>query len=113
MSGALPAIAADPRDSQTCRLCALGGVRVAVANVRHVMRLKPQAFQCFLEHKSIRFVGSHGFGDEDELNWQCDVPGSAVLMIGIGNNGGAHAPERVQHLERCRQSSSVPVTPKK
>src|SRR5438445_11667426 len=38
-------------------------VHVAVANVQNVMRLKPQAFQCFLEHKSIRFVGSHGFGD--------------------------------------------------
>ena len=55
---ARPTIAVDPRDSQTCRLCALDVVHVAVANVQNVMRLKPQAFQCFLEHKSIRFVGS-------------------------------------------------------
>ena len=54
---ARPTIAVDPRDSQTCRLCALDVVHVAVANVQNVMRLK---LQCFLEHKSIRFEGSHG-----------------------------------------------------
>src|SRR5207245_5787308 len=62
--------------------------------------LKPQLFQCSLEHKRMRFVGPHGFGDEDELDGQCEVPGSEVFMIGVGNNGGAYVPERAQHLER-------------
>lgn len=46
------------------------------------------------------FVSAHGFGDEDELNGQCEGPGREVFMIGIGNNGGAYMPERVQHRER-------------
>ena len=52
-----------------------------------------QALQCSLEHKRTRFVGSHGFGDEDELNRQCEVPRGEVLVISIGNDGGAHRPE--------------------
>jgi len=41
----------------------------------------------------MRVVGSHGFGDEDELNRQCEVPRGEVLVISIGNDGGAHRPE--------------------
>ena len=52
-----------------------------------------QAFQCSLEHEPMRVVGSHGFGDEDELNRQCEVPRGEVLVISIGNDGGAHRPE--------------------
>jgi len=52
-----------------------------------------QAFQCSLEHEPMRFVGSHGFGDEDELNRQCELPRGEVLVISIGNDGGAYRPE--------------------
>ena len=57
-----------------------------------------QAFQCSLEHKRMRVVGSHGFGDEDDLDGQGEVPSGEVFAIGIGNNGGAYMPERVQDL---------------
>jgi len=52
-----------------------------------------QAFQSSLEHEPMRFVGSHGFGDEDELDGQGEVPSGEVFVISIGNDGGAHRPE--------------------
>ncbi len=66
-----------------------------------------QAFQCSLEHKRMRFVGSHGFGDEDELDGQGEVPSGEVFAIGIGNNRGAYMPERVQDLRGYRAESSL------
>src|SRR5437899_4150241 len=102
IAAARPTIAVDPRDPQTCCLRALDVVHLTVADVQNFVRLNPHLFQCSLEHKGMWLVGSHRFGDEDEVNGQCEFPRGEVLMIGIGNDCGAYMPERVQRLERLR-----------
>ena len=64
-----------------------------------------QAFQCSLEHKRMRVVGPHGFGDEDELDGQGEVPSDEVFVIGIGNNGGARGGDPV--AARARKSGII------
>src|SRR6266446_44506 len=63
------------------------------------MRLQTKFFYRGLEHKRMRLVGSDGFGDEDKGNGQAEVPGGEVFTVSIGDDGAAHAVERVQHVE--------------
>lgn len=83
IGAARPTITVHPRDLQTGRLRALDIVHVAVADMQNLMGRKPQLVQSHLEHPLMRFVGPHGFRDQDELHRQGEVPGRDVLVIGI------------------------------
>jgi uncharacterized lipoprotein YmbA len=53
-----PPVTVDPRDLQTRHLCALDVVHVAVADVQHLVGLKPQLLQCCPERQRMRLVGA-------------------------------------------------------
>jgi hypothetical protein len=93
IAAAWPSIAIDPRHAQTRGLRPLDVIHVAVADVEDLVRLDPEAVERALEHEPIGLVGSDFFGNEDEFDRQCEDPGGEMLVVGVGNDGGASMPE--------------------
>src|SRR5262245_59444668 len=84
-------IAVEPRYPEPGGFGALDVVDLAVSDVKNLVGPHPQLVEGPLEHPPVRFVSAHCFGDEDELDGQCEVAGGDMLVIGIGNDGGAVA----------------------